>query len=123
MSNVPESAFPSDLLPQPCWRCKAIVVYVVRSPTREHGSRPIAVELAPAGVVGHVAIETSLIACGGCVCGYETNLPTRYRWHGPHCDLRVGEVPNVVRREGLFDWKPGRVWHPQLGRYVDLETL
>lgn len=94
MPNVPES-FPADLLPQPCWRCKAIVVYVSRTPTREHGTRPIAVELAPAGVVGHVAIETSLIACGGCICGYETNLPTRYRWHGPHCELPKAKVELV----------------------------
>lgn len=98
MNNVPE-AFPADLVPQPCWRCRRTVVYATRPPIREHGSRPVAVELVPVDVVGHVAIETSLIACGGARCAYETNLPTRYRWHGPHCDL-----VDTIRAEIAATW-------------------
>jgi len=104
MPNVPESAFPSDLLPQPCWRCHRVVVYAIRSPKHEHGARPVAIELVPAGVVGHVTIETSLIYCGGSICAYETNLPTRFRWHGPHCcelldvAAKLCAVPGCWRR-------------------------
>jgi len=87
MTTVAES-FPSDLVPQPCWRCKRTVVYATRTPTSKHGARPIAIELVPAGVAGNVAIQTGLIACAGVApCAYEmANVVTRYRWHGPHCD-------------------------------------
>jgi len=90
MSKVPETqqqqSFPDDLQPQPCFMCRRTVVYVLHTPTSKHGRRPVALEIVPAGTVGCVAIETSLIGCGGFgPCAYETNLPTRYRWHGPHC--------------------------------------
>lgn len=97
MSKVAEAArseeFPPDLFPQPCYRCARIVVYAHRSPVREHGTRPVAIERVPPGSVGHVAIETNLAWCGGYgPAAYETNLPTRYRWHGPGCEL-IGITP------------------------------
>lgn len=82
-----QARFPDDLGAQPCGLCGIPVVWCKGN---GHGvkTRPIAVELAPAGA-GDVAIERELLLgqAIGSLFAYETNLPTRYRWHGPHCGI------------------------------------
>ena len=75
--------FPEDLKAAPCPICGGLVVMCGRGPFDKRGTSRHAVELAPKGKPGNVAIETSLISCGPTAtpCAYETNLPTRYRWH------------------------------------------
>lgn len=75
--------FPEDLTCEPCPLCGGLVVMCGRGRFDQHKSTRHAVELAPPRTRGNVAIEKSLISCGPTPvpCAYETNLPTRYRWH------------------------------------------
>lgn len=77
------AAFPDDLKPLPCPYCGRPIVWA-KGNGRLHGTRPVSVELAAAG---DVALERELFngTPDGALFAYETNLPTRYRWHGPHC--------------------------------------
>lgn len=76
-----EGQFPDDLKAEPCGLCRRTVVMCGRVDKR--GAGRYAVELAPKGVPGNVAIQLSLLACAPTTspCAYETETATAYRWH------------------------------------------
>ena len=78
--------FPDDLQSKPCPYCGTPVVWC-KGNSRTHGSRPVAVEMSPAGVIGDVAIERELLGglANGAPFAYTTNIASRFRMHESHC--------------------------------------